>query len=188
MISLADAYRKSCYVLLRHLNLSSPAPIDATSHVQHSGPGRSLPPTTDGGKHEFSSRNLSYDHFDTLFPSVEDYPWLRLSLCRIECKQQILEQLPHLSFLLLQDVQAENLTCRESHLNVQDSQMLWYASVLVTSLQFDFAVGYLCEHANEHWVHYAIQLELLLYIHRFRDWRRTDGAHAWTLLWRKAVL
>lgn len=109
------------------------------------------------------------NHFRFVFQTVTSHinffcwgvSWLWLRLCLIESEKLILSQVPHSSFLLLQDVQAEILRCWESHSSVQGSKVFLFAFVLTKTLQFDRAVTYLCEHWNEHWIYYAIHLTLL---------------------------
>lgn len=121
-------YMWTCYVLLMQLDLNPPASTAASSNIPYPEPEPYRPSMTAGGKHNLFSLYFSNNYFDTVLPFAEDYPWVRLSLCCEVWKQQILEQLPHSSFLLLFDVHAEALACKDSHFNAQGSQMLFTLS------------------------------------------------------------
>lgn len=162
-LSSDDAYMRACYVLLMRLELSSPASVADSDDVRHTSHGLSRRTTTAGGKHELYSLYLSDSDFEQVVPSVEDYLWLKLWLCRTACESEVVEKLPHSSFLTLNTIQSEITSFGAAHFDSDGTQPLLYAFILVATVQYEKAVRYLYEHGNEHWLHYALHLAVVLY-------------------------
>lgn len=162
-MSSDDAYMRACYVLLMRLGLRSPASVASSESLKESTYLLSQKMSTAGGKHERFSIYFNDDDFEEVFPSVEDYLWLKLWLCRTANERDLMDSLPHSSFLTLGAVQSEILACGESHFDPDGSQTLLYSFVLSASIQFERAVAYLYDHQNEHWLHYAVHLAMVLY-------------------------
>lgn len=162
-----DPYMRACYVLLMRLELRSMAPVSSPETTKE---GMYLFPhkiTTAGGKHERFSMHIDDRDFEEVFSTVEDYIWLKLWLCRTESEQKMMEALPNSSFLTLSTFQSEIISCGEAYFDPDGVQPLLCAFVLSASIQFERAVMYLYDHHDEHWLHYAIHLAMVLY---HREW------------------
>lgn len=177
-LSSDDPYMRACYVLLMRLDLSTPASVGATDEddaaaavTDNTGRGVSRRSMTAGGVHERFSLYLSDSDFELVFPTVEDYLWLQLWLCRTQSETSVIDRLPHSSFVTLRDVRFQVRECGDAHFVDAEGhqQPLLYAFVLASTAQFAAAVQYLYEQPNEHWMHYAIHLGVALYHGRWID-------------------
>lgn len=158
-----DPYMRACYVLLLRLELRSMAPVASPETTKE---GMYLFPhkiSTADGKHERFSMHIDDRDFEEVFSTVEDYLWLKLWLCRTESEQSVMEVLPNSSFLTLSAFQSEILSCGEAHFDPDGAQPLLCAFVLSASIQFERAIMYLYDHHDEHWLHYAVHLAMVLY-------------------------
>lgn len=158
-----DPYMRACYVLLMRLELRSMAPVSSPETTKD---GMYLFPhkiTTADGKHERFSMHIDDRDFEEVFSTVEDYIWLKLWLCRTESEQKMMEALPNSSFLTLSTFQSEIISCGEAYFDPDGIQPLLCAFVLSASIQFERAVMHLYDHHDEHWLHYAIHLAIVLY-------------------------
>lgn len=162
-LSADDAYMVACYLLLLRLDLRSAASVTSPNTAKE---GMYLFPhkfSAVDSRHERFSIEMKDSDFKEVFSTIEDYMWFKLWLCRTESEQSVMEVLPNSSFVTLPAIQSEILSCGESHFDPDGSQPLLCSFVLSASIQLEHAVMYLYDHQDEHWLHYAVHLAMVLY-------------------------
>lgn len=154
-----DPYLSGCLVLLMRLELRMGyGGGNHSGSVKHFVSGHHTP-----NKNEQFSLTLSEDQLSVLFPTVEDYMWFRLWLCRTPCEEKIMSSLPSSTFVSQEEIQTHIRTCGGAHFDPDGSQPLRYAFVLISAGLFEDAVTYLANHPSDHSTHYAVHLAIVLY-------------------------
>ncbi|CDF34186.1 unnamed protein product [Chondrus crispus] len=106
-----------------------------------------------------------------LLASVEDYLWFRLWLCRPPLEQEATlgQWTSNSDFVNLTEIQENMRVCGSKHFDPEGKQPLVYAFVLVCCGLHEEAVSYLTSHANEHLMHAAVHIAIVLYQLRWID-------------------
>lgn len=115
------------------------------------------------GKHEEHSLALPEEDVAELLPSVEDYMWFRLWLCRTPAESQMLSVLRNSNFVTQAQIQEDISAYGSAHFDPDGGQPLVYAFVLVASGMYDNAFSFLFSHSDERCMQYAIHLAIVLY-------------------------
>ncbi|CAN8074764.1 unnamed protein product [Agarophyton chilense] len=115
------------------------------------------------GKHEQFSLALPEEDVAELLPSVEDYVWFRLWLCRTPAESQMLSILSNSNFVTQAQIQEDISAYGSSHFDPDGEQPLVYAFVLVATGMFEKAFSFLFSHSDERCLQYAIHFAIVLY-------------------------
>ncbi|KAI0561845.1 Nucleoporin interacting component Nup93/Nic96 [Gracilaria domingensis] len=148
------------YVLISRLELL-PFFGSATDHALPSNLELSKHPTP--GKHEQFSMALPEEDVTELLPSVEDYVWFRLWLCRTPAESQMLSVLSNSNFVTQAQIQEDISAYGANHFDPDGEQPLVYAFVLVAIGMYESAFSFLFAHSDERCLQYAIHFAIVLY-------------------------
>ncbi|PXF43865.1 Nuclear pore complex protein Nup93 [Gracilariopsis chorda] len=115
------------------------------------------------GKHEEHSLALPEEDVAELLPSVEDYMWFRLWLCRTPAESQMLSVLRNSNFVTQAQIQEDISAYGSAHFDPDGEQPLVYAFVLIASGMYENAFSFLFSHSDERCMQYAIHFAIVLY-------------------------